>query len=397
MIFDALEHARRNISHRKLRSGLTVLGIIIGIMAIVSLIAVSSGLENAISSQLDQLGQDTVIVTPKSFGLGDPTQSPTLTTDDVSAIEGAGAFEYVVPFLIQTGEVKYRGETRNTMVHGIKPRDMNRLFTDSGMDIREGRFIGDMEENAVVVGYRVADSLFSKKISLQNRVIINGRTFTVTGILEPIGSQYDDEAIYMSMDSARTVFNMSRELNTIFIKPRAGEDPNVLVSRISHAIERKRGDKNFEVMTAVQLVGQVQGILSVVQIVLAGIAAISLVVGGIGIMNSMYTSVLERTQEIGLMKAVGARSEDILRFFILESGILGALGGIAGTILGVSVALGVEFAAKSYGFQFIDIIITPRLVALGIGFASIAGAISGAYPAKEAAAMQPIEALRQYV
>ncbi len=150
-------------------------------------------------------------------------------------------------------------------------------------------------------------------------------------------------------------------------------------------------------MTSVQLIEQISSLLGVVQIVLVGIAAISLVVGGIGIMNSMYTSVLERTKEIGLMKAIGARNKDIMFFFILEAGLVGAIGGMAGTLLGSIIAIGVDVAAKAAGYNILSIAITPQLVLFGIGFAAMTGAISGAFPAKEASKMQPTDALRQYV
>ena len=387
----------RNISHRKLRFGLTLLGITIGIMAIVSLIAISGGLENSINEQMAQFSQDDIYVMPKSVTITDIGQAATLTKDDASAMEKLGLFEEVMPMLMSFGAVEYRRETRNIQILGMEPEDIEEYLSQGGLDVQAGRMLKNGDSNSIVIGSRIADSMFSKKISVQNRIEINGVSFVVVGIMEPIGNPPDDESAYIPLSTMRDVFNKTTELNMILLRPKAGQDPDMLVGRIKRALERERGDENFDVMTSVQLIEQISSLLGVVQIVLVGIAAISLVVGGIGIMNSMYTSVLERTKEIGLMKAVGARNKDIMFFFILEAGLVGAIGGMAGTLMGSLIAIGVDVAAKAAGYNILSIVITPQLVLFGIGFAAMTGAISGAFPAKEASKMQPTDALRQYV
>ena len=159
-------------------------------------------------------------------------------------------------------------------------------------------------------------------------------------------------------------------------------------------LERKRDDENFQVLSASQIAEQINSVLGIIQVVLIGIAAISLVVGGIGIMNSMYTSVLERTKEIGIMKSIGARNSDILMLFLLESGFIGLIGGVFGVLLGSGIGILVGKAAASAGYGILKIKISFGLIMFGLAFAIIIGMISGALPARQASKLKPVDALR---
>ena len=169
--------------------------------------------------------------------------------------------------------------------------------------------------------------------------------------------------------------------------------PAIVNRVVEKELERKRGDTNFQVLTASQILEQIGQILGVMQIVLVGIAAISLLVGAIGIMNSMYTSVLERTKDIGIMKAIGARNADILQIFLIESGMIGLVGGLLGTALGTGMALAVEPFAKNAGFPLI-ITLEMGVLLFGLLFAFVIGMISGILPAYQASKLKPVDALR---
>ncbi|MBI2107115.1 FtsX-like permease family protein, partial [Candidatus Woesearchaeota archaeon] len=175
------------------------------------------------------------------------------------------------------------------------------------------------------------------------------------------------------------------------VKP--GTDIPSIQKKVERILDRERGDENFQVVTPTQILEQISQVLGIVQLVLVGIAAISLVVGGIGIMNSMYTSVLERTRDIGVMKAIGAKDSDIMKIFLIESGLMGFVGGIFGVALGTLLSLAIGKYATQAGFKLL-VTVNPQLMLFGLFFAFIIGIMSGALPAYRASQLNPVEALR---
>jgi putative ABC transport system permease protein len=205
--------------------------------------------------------------------------------------------------------------------------------------------------------------------------------------------------VRIPIDEARTLFDREKdEFTTIFVKVDAGEDPAEVAELIKKAMRRdhnvKEGEEDFTVTTSLQLVQGFNNILNIVQIVLIGIAAISLFVGGIGIMNTMYTSVLQRRKEIGIMKSIGAKNRDILAIFLLESGLLGIIGGIIGVTLGLMLSKAVEIAAASMGVDLLKAYVSLPLIVSALIFSFLIGAVSGMMPALQASKLQPVDALR---
>ena len=392
MLADYFLMAINSIRHRKLRSWLTVIGIIIGVAAIISLITVSRSLESTIEAQFEQFGANRIIISARGFQ-GPGTLSQGLTTEDVETIEKISGFKYVVPGLFRTAEIKKNKETSFTLVNGIPSENVEQFYEDSGIEIQEGRNIQEGEKHVATVGSLAAKEMFSKELRIGDKIEIGKQNFKIVGIVEETGNSQDDNQINVPLDDAREIFNEPERVDAIIAQVKLASDIPLLQERIEKELERKRNDTNFQVLTATQILEQINQVLGVMQIVLVGIAAISLVVGAIGIMNSMYTSVLERTKDIGIMKAIGARNSDILQIFLIESGLIGLVGGIFGTILGTGMALIIGQFSKNAGFLLI-INIEPFVLIFGLFFAFIIGMISGMLPAYQGSKLKPVDALR---
>ncbi|VVB59352.1 MacB-like periplasmic core domain protein [uncultured archaeon] len=383
----------KNIRHRRMRSWLTILGIIIGVAAVVSLISIGQGLQNAISAQFSQLGTETILVVPKGLQ-GPPSGSTGITTDDVKTLEKMPYFDFVTPVDLNTGQVEYKRETKFIQVIGFPTSNAEKRFEGQNFAIAEGRYFNSGEKYGAILGYKTAKSGFEKEVLVRSRIKINGVDFTVDGIFNQMGNPSNDNAIYISIDTARTVFNKPNDVSEIILRVKPGTDIAVVSDNIKRELKRARGNENFDVFTPDQILKQASTVLGIVQLILVGIAAISLLVGAIGIMNTMYTSVLERTKEIGIMKAIGATNYDIGFIFLTESGVLGLIGGTIGVIIGSGVAELVGAVAKASGFGLLLIILDPVVIGGALLFAFVIGALSGLMPARHAASLQPVEALR---
>ena len=392
MITEYFLLAVNSILHRKLRSWLTIIGIIIGVAAIISLITLSRGLENTIQEQFETFGANRILISSRGFQ-GPGTASQGLTIDDVDTIEKISGFDYVIPAIFRSSEIINNKEVAFTLVAAIPSEDFQEFFEDSGIEMKEGRFIKSGEKSAAIIGARAAKEMFSKELRIGNKIEINKHEFKVVGILEEVGNSQDDNQINIPLETAREVFNEPDHVDTIIAQAKTDTDIPALQRKIEKELEQKRDDTNFQVLTATQILEQISQVLGIMQVVLVGIAAISLIVGAIGITNSMYTSVLERTKDIGIMKAVGARNSDIMKIFLIESGLMGLVGGIFGTALGTIVALIVEKISSQSGFLLI-IRIEYGLLLFGLLFAFLVGMISGALPAYQASKLRPVDALR---
>ncbi len=393
----AIGFAVQSILHRKVRTWLTVIGIIIGIAAIVTLISVSQGLENAITAQFEEMGTNRIYVMPKTgagmFGAAQGAEG--LTEDDVDFLDGFGEIDYINSYLFAKGSVYFGDEELYTNVMGVNNEDMNKRWSDMGLDLIDGRFMTDGETGVIIVGNSIGNGAFDKQVYVNNKLEINGEKYKVIGILESYGNEQDDTAVYISMEEARIVHNEPEEVSFIELVVMDGFDVGEVAENVFEKLGRYRDEDDFDVYTSEQLLAQFGSILNIVQVVLGGIAAISLLVGGIGIMNSMFTNVLERKNEIGVMKSIGAGPKDIMEIFVIEAGMIGLVGGIAGVVFGVLLAFAIGQAAAYAGFLYLDIKVEWWLVAFGIIFAFVVGMISGYMPAKQAAKLLPVEALRE--
>ena len=384
--------AINSIRHRKLRSWLTVIGIIIGVAAIISLVTVSRSLESTIESQFEQFGANRILISPKGFQ-GPGTSSEGLTTQDLETVEKISGFKYVIPGLFISTEVRHKDEVEFTLIASVPAENFEEFFLDSGIELQEGRFIEEGDKFEAVVGSRVIEDMFDSPLKLGSKIEIKGEEFKIVGVLKEIGNSQDDNQINIPLETAREIFNKPDDVDVIVAQVKVADDIPLLQEKIERELEDERDDTNFQVVTATQILEQINEVLGIIQFVLVGIAAISLIVGGIGIMNSMYTSVLERTKDIGIMKAIGAKNLDIFEIFLIESGLIGLVGGFFGTILGSVIALVIGEFSKNAGF-LLNIKIEFLVLVFGLFFAFVAGMLSGVLPAMQAAGLKPADALR---
>lgn len=393
MISDYLDMSYRSMSHRKRRSYLVIIGIVIGIAAIVSLVSLGGGLENAIKDQFSKIGADSIRVVPGSLR-GAPAGVVGLTTKDSDAIEKVHGVKYVTPMLFLVDKVTYAGETKYNPIIAYPSKNVEERFSDFDVSFSEGRAFSEKDRRGLIVGSSIAKNAFSKEIRARTKLIIRNESFEVVGVFAETGVSEFDGNIFLPVEAAREIFGKPDEVNVILVRIEPGASAKEVGDSIVRTLKRERGNENFEVFTPEQILNQLSSVLGVVQIVLAGIAAISLIVGGIGIMNSMYTSVLERTREIGLIKSVGARNSDVLTMFLLEAGLVGLFGGIIGSLLGYSVSYLIGTVAKYAGYSLLRISFDANLLLFSIGFAFVVGLISGFLPARRASRLLPAEALR---
>ncbi len=404
MIKDYFHLAYRGARNRKLRSWLTMLGIFIGIAAVVALISLSQGLQNAIAEQFVNLGSDKVIVQAKGSGLGPPgtgVEVP-LTKSDLNVIGDVDGVDNAVGRLIRSIKLEFNEEVKYSYLVSMPEddEDIDLTIEVNNYKISQGRLLSKGDLYKVMIGSDFAEDFFDKSLQLRDQIKIDDVEFKVVGILKKSGNPQQDQALVIPEASFREVADIPTTFDLIQVKISSGEDLNLVTEKIKKDLRKSRdveeGKEDFTIETPGDILATLTTILMIVQGVLIGIAAISLIVGGIGIMNTMYTAVLERTREIGIMKATGARREQILLLFLVESGFLGIFGGIVGVIVGMGISKSVELIAfRVYGSYLIQASFDPIIIIGALLFAFLVGAFSGLFPARQAAKLKPVDALRR--
>ena len=395
--------ALRNLAKRKRRAALTMLGIFIGISAVVALVALGQGLQQTINAQFEKVGADKIVVQAKEIGFGDEKAPGKLGKRELSVIKKVNGVMQVAGHLMHAVQVEFNEVQRTLYVMSVPDRQKEvELMNSFGTwEPEKGRLLTHKDREKVVVGYNLANrNLFKKNIFAGNKIRINGELFEVIGTLKRIGDPVSDSAIIIPEEDGRRVINNSEAPYAMIIaKVGAGESPEIVAERTEKELRQdrhqKEGKEDFTVQTSTDLIESFNKVLSIIQVVFAGIAAISLVVAGIGIMNTMYTAVLERTQEIGVMKAIGAKNSDVLLLFLTESALIGLAGGIAGVLIGIGISKGVEFFVNTaFGAGTITAVYPVYLIAGSLLFSAFIGTISGVLPARRAAKLKPVDALR---
>jgi len=392
MVKDFALFSWKSILTRGLRSWLTIIGIIIGVAAIISLITIGQGMQNAIQDQFEKLGIRNIRIVPASLQ-GPPSSFFTLSNDIIDKTEAIRVVDYVDKVMIEQGILEFNNEEKFVTVLGYDVTLADRGFADLDIRAADGRLFLPGDRSVMIVGSNVAQDLFDKEVRAKNNIVLKEKSFKVVGAFAESGTDIDSR-VYIPLKDARDLFDRPNDINILVVHVKDGIAIPDAQDIIERELLRTFDDEDFDIITPEQILQEINAILGAVQAVFAGIAAISLLVGAVGIMNSMFTSVLERTRDIGLMKAIGAKNSDIVLIFLAEAGIMGTIGGVIGIILGTALAFGVGFAAQSAGFPLLSIridIITI-LIALTISFA--VGAISGLLPALQAAKLKPVDALR---
>lgn len=387
--------AIRSLQTNKLRSFLTMLGVIIGVMSVILLISLGSGLQGYIVKQLENVGSNLIIIYPgkldlKTLGQGGAVASITspkfILKDATDLVNGSQYIEAAIPSAVAQGVLKYQDQKTYTELLGLtanfhqvmnSPLSAGDYFSES--DDRAGRKV-------IILGSEIAKTLFGDLDPIGKRVIVNDFRFTVVGVLKNRGvSGGQEDHVVIPITTEMHIFNQTKVF-AIYAKVINSNEMDAASADIKRILLNRLTEDDFTLLTMKDLLGAVSSILDVLTLALGGIAAISLLVGGIGIMNIMLVSVTERTQEIGLRKALGATPNIIMVQFLIEAVVLSVGGGMIGMALGGGIALIMRI--------FIPTEVTLWSVILAFSVSAIIGIVFGVMPARKAAKMNPIEALR---
>ena len=404
MLQDTFRYATRNLAKRKLRSWLTILGIFIGIAAVVSLISLGQGLQTAIAEEFSGLGAERLTVQPAGGGFGPPGLGAASIIDesDRRVVERAQYVEAAGGRLIRPVTVEYNRRSRTYFLASTPTDREQRAIIESFQELnaQQGRLLRPEDRNRVVVGSNFANpERFGRAVEVGRSITINGYELEVVGVLEQRGTPQSDQAVIVNEPDARTILDEPEAYNVILARASSAEEVPLAKEAIERDLRRHRGvaerEEDFSVQSSEDVLASVTNILDVVTGVLVGIAAISLLVGGIGIMTTMYTAVVQRRREIGVMKAVGATNQQVQQIFLVESGLLGMVGGIIGVAVGAGFAKLVELGAAQALGPSVLVTSTPLWLVLGsLAFSFVIGMASGVLPARQAAKLPPVEALR---
>jgi len=393
--FEIFSVAFGNIRNQKLRSYLTLLGIVIGIAAIVSLIAIIQGLESSISSELEGLGLNNIFVEPGS-GIGISTAvTNSLTEEDLDLIKGIHGVKDATGFWETSAILKYNGQETEVILVGLEPDKMYLLEDMGYVDISEGRAFTSNDMFSIGLYEDFAKDTFDKEIQVRENVELDDQKFRVIALSKPnsLASAFGgSNMVLLTAKVVREYFDEEDPVELIVMVDE-GADIKEVQTEIDDKLEKKHGAKDFYTMTSENLLESTDTILGLVGLIVFIIAGISLVVGGIGIMNTMLMAVMERTKEIGIMKAIGATNNTIMSLFLIESALIGLIGGIFGIIIGTGISFLASLAAGLAGFSF-NAIPSIELILGSIFFSLMVGMVSGWVPARRAALMEPVEALR---
>jgi putative ABC transport system permease protein len=414
---DIARFSLSSLMHRGLRSWLTIFGIVIGVAAVVSIISVGTGTQQVISSQLGGLGANIITISPgssRAFGFGGPegvqrattTTSQNLTIKDVQIIKTVSGVQYVDGIVSGRVRVTYLSQNTSLTVQGVDPLTWEKMTTSQ---LASGRYLNQGDQNAIVIGYSVANNVFKQPLLINTQINVGGVPFKIVGIMQQSGGfGGTDNEIIMPINAAWNIVNST--LVNQFSSIQVQVTDASLVNATSTAIDQKlmverhvnSNTKDYSISSSQSLQSTISSVTNTLDLFLTGIAAISLLVGAIGIANTMFMSVMERTRQIGVLKALGTTNSEVTLLYLTESSIMGLIGGLLGIFLGF-IASG---TVSEIGVRIIGTIgrggagigtltvITPDLILFAIGFSVLIGALSGLLPARRAAALQPVEALR---
>jgi len=384
------------IKHRKMRFALTVLGIVIGIAAVVSLVSIGQGMEASITESFESFGADKVIVFPGQFsGPQTGSFSISLKDEDVEEVLEVNGVKDAAGMWVLSFPAKFKGETQTVYIFGMDPDQSENFFENiGGFELEDGKWLESKDKYETVLGSITAKSAFQKEIEVGDKIEIKDKEFKVKGVIKSTGSPQDDRSAMLTLDSMREIFDNGDEISMIMAKVSDEDKVEKIAEDIEEVFEDKYGENTVSVTTTEQLAGQISDIFGILSLVLGSIAGISLLVAGVGIANTMYMSVLERTREVGVMKAIGASDWNVLEIFLVESLVIGVIGGVVGSVLGTVLSSAINIASQAYLPISLKASVSPELFLAGMSFAIILSILFGLIPARKAAKLNPVDALR---
>ena len=417
------------LMHSKVRSSLTIIGIVIGVAAVVAIMSIGEGMQKSLESNLGGLGADIITISPGSsratggfrdFGGGGPPgsidvsttrstgssvtqESNNLTIRDIQVLRSVDNEDIVTGTVSGSGEVYYLAETVSVSVTGVDPVGWNEITTST---LASGRFLTAGDYSSVLVGSRVASSMFKQSLAVNRVITIEDVNFKIVGILNESGSSMggggSDSGIIMPIEAARAVLDDvgTDEFDSIIVKLKDADLALDTASAINEKLMLSRHvtnkTKDYSVTSAVAMQETITSTMESMTTFLAAIAAVSLLVGAIGIANTMFTTVLERTKQIGIMKAIGAKNRDIMTIFLMNSALVGFVGGIIGVAIGymASEVVVLPMMGGRMTGGGVGNVVSAQLMLFGLSIAVGIGILAGLIPAYRASKLKPVDALR---
>jgi putative ABC transport system permease protein len=406
-ILQSVRIALRSIGANKLRSGLTMLGIIIGVMAVITMLSIGRGMQNTVTAQINSIGTNLLFIRPGNTQQGGVRQNEnaaTLTMDDAEALSSLPNVIGVAPTVDGFGQLAFSGNNSVGRILGVTPEYQETM----NASVASGDFVSASQVTGrsavVVLGSQIATTLFDTADPVGQSVRINGQTFRVIGVMQSKGGtgfMNQDTQVFVPITTAgsRLIggnrFRGGNVVADINVKITDTNIQDAVVQDISDVLRERHHvvfQDDFTIQSQQDILNTLNQVTAAFTIFLGGIAGISLIVGGIGIMNIMLVSVTERTREIGLRKAVGARKRDIMIQFLTEAMVLSLAGGVIGILLGALIAR--IISGINMGTTTLQTSVDPDAIVLAVAFSLAVGLFFGSYPASRAAGLHPIDALR---
>jgi len=416
-VLESIRIALQALTANKLRAALTMLGIIIGVGAVIALMSIGQGVQASVTQQIQAIGPNIVFVTPGAIQQGGVQsaqgQAATLTSEDAEALSdplAAPDIAAVAPSFTSRAQIVYSGNNVNSQVNGVTPE----YALVRNYKVSDGSFITKQQVDALsrvaVLGATVANNLFDGEDPIGKTIKINQSNFQVIGVLESkggasiaggFGSQ--DDVVFVPITTAQRRlfggargFGVGQRVSTIYVSAASESQVNAAITEIAAVLRERHKltyqQDDFTIISQQDILGAFTQITTILTAFLGAIAGISLLVGGIGIMNIMLVSVTERTREIGIRKAVGAKRRDILAQFMVEAVVLSVFGGLGG--IGVGWLISQAVNQLKISTPPLVTLVSPEAVLLAVGFSAAVGLFFGIYPATRAASLNPIDALR---
>jgi putative ABC transport system permease protein len=401
-----LKHAINLVIHSKLRSWLTIIGIVIGVAAVIAIVSLGEGMQQSIEQQLGALGGDILTLTAGYSRGGDRFGQPgegnggakateeeiILDRTDLQALKGIPEIKLIDTNIRGSVDVSYLGKSGSVSATGVDQKVWAQI---TNLELKEGRFLDSADQNVIVIGARLAESYFDQPLGINKMLTIEDSAFRIVGILDD-----QSTSIYMPIQMAYQLLDDKEKdvYDSITIKIRNEEELDYVIEKIEKKLMMVRHvtekNKDFSVSSNKQQQEARAEMMSSMNIFLLAIAAVSLIVGAVGIANTMFTSVLEKTKEIGIMKAIGGRNRDILLIFLMNAGLIGLIGGVIGVFLGgilsglLPTLMGEEGFFRGGTFVSLTSVILAVSISMGIGI------VAGLIPAYKASRLKPVDALR---
>lgn len=406
------KHAFEMVLHSKLRSWLTILGIVIGVAAVIAIVSIGAGMQQAMNSRLSGLGGDIITVNPGHergggfFGgggggaggggsTGATTKAIVLNRNDIQALKGVSDIAVISPQIRGSVNVSYLGKSGKVSITGIDQKVWSKITTST---LSQGRLLDSADQNVIVIGGGLSSSYFSKPLGINQMLNIQGSSFRVVGILNDTSN-----SIYMPIDMAFQVIpdKANGEYDSISLKIKNQDNLDADLTKITDTLMLFRHvtsrTLDFSVTSSKEMQATREQAMSSISLFLIAIAGVSLLVGAVGVANTMFTSVLEKTKDIGIMKAIGARNKDILLIFLFHAALIGLIGGLIGVFFGVLLS-GLMPAIFGGGFggggAGATTLVSWQSIVMALSVSVSVGIAAGIIPAYQASKLKPVDALR---